>query len=74
MTRYTMQALPATTCYRVWAEHRAFAEEARANHVVAQFRFLLEALDYVDYATRRGSVVVLTGPSGMASTYPKEDA
>lgn len=63
----TMQARPATTDYKIWAEVRTFSEEASAMHVVAEFRFLQEALDYVRYANKLGSNVVLTGPYGIAS-------
>ena len=64
-------ARPATTEYRVWAVVTTWMEEAPASHVVAEFRFLQEALDYVADVTRRGTPVTLTGPYGMASTYPK---
>jgi hypothetical protein len=70
-----MYITSATTEYKVWAMVKTFTEEPDAYHVVAQFRFLQEALDYVNYCTDRisdsGDTVVLTGPYGMASVYPK---
>lgn len=71
----TIPALPATTDYRVWARVRSVVEEADALHVVAEFRFLQEALDYVRYSTEKhGADVVLTGPYAMVSIYPRRIA
>ena len=65
----------AKTEYKVWASVKTFLEEPDAYHVIAQFRFLQEALDYVEYCIDRlrdtNETIVLTGPYGMASIYPK---
>lgn len=63
----TQPARPATTEYRAWAPVKSFEEEAPAFHVVAEFRYFQELLDYRENVRSHGADVVLTGPCGYVS-------
>ena len=49
--------------YEVWVqEYRSNTEEPRKTVCVASFRFMLEALDYVDYCHRSGTTALFRKP------------
>jgi len=58
--------------YKVWGQQKTYLEEPDCMKVIAMFRFLMEALDFVDYAVGRGCKVVLTGPCKMVTHYPRK--
>lgn len=47
--------------YEIWCEAPVY-EEDQETRLVAAFRFMPEALDFVDYATSKGVDVVLRKP------------
>jgi hypothetical protein len=55
-----MRRRQPTTDYRVWAP--CPSEQHSQYAVAAEFRYFQDALDYLDYAERRGVHAVLTGP------------
>lgn len=50
--------------YEIWCEAPSYDEE-KETRLVAAFRFMPEALDFVDYATTKGVDVVLRKPGGF---------
>ena len=60
------------TEYRVWADMtgKPCAESSARWSVIAQFRYLLDAIDYTGYLNSIRADAVLTGPCGMATAYP----
>ena len=51
--------------FRVWAHCPVVIEDKKPWKVVAEFRYLLECLDYLDYCHKRGVSVVFQSPKGV---------
>jgi hypothetical protein len=55
--------------FRVWAIMPAFTEDSRPYKCTAAFRYLLEAVDYIEACTKRERTVWLQSPTGVQE-YP----
>lgn len=56
--------------FRVYGQHKSYDEEPAQSKLLAAFRFLLEAIDYLEYATVRcpNEYFVLDSPRGTPQT------
>ncbi len=56
-------SLQDNTPWRIWCHHPSFAEDLRPWKMVAAFRFLMDALDYIAFIQDRGADCVYQNPT-----------
>ena len=58
--------------FKVWAKMPLFLEDKKPWKLTASFRYLQEALDYLEYAQKQAVLVVFQSPAGCRAISPTD--